>query len=133
MYAAAPLFLHATHQAIITGIFIGVAFAQHHLDMSIVKVAGGHAGACCNYVRDFVQVLSWGQIVNAAGQRGLVQLYLAHSVHDEVSQFVHAVAAVALDAVGTHVDERHIADKIFCGGAWGVPDHFGAFEHKAGE
>ena len=132
--AAGLLRLDAAHHAVIACVLDGDALGEHHLDVRVVKVAGGEAHAGANDVHDLAQVLLGALVVDTAGQGRLVDLDVAHSVHQQVSEVVGGVGAGTGHAAERHVDERLVAGEELGSVLGGGPHHLAHLdEHAAGD
>ncbi len=126
--------LNAAHQAIVPGVLDGNALGQHHLDMGIVKMHGRKAHASANHIDNLFQVFPRRLVMHARGKGGLVNFHMAHSIHQQVGQFVGGVIALAGQAAHAHIDKGLVAGKKFGAALGGDPHHFAHLdEHAAGQ
>ena len=132
--AAGLLRLDTAHHAVVACVLDGDALCEHHLDVRVVKVAGGEAHARANDVHDLAQVLLGALVVNTASQGRLVDLDVAHGVHQQVGEVVGGVGTGAGHAAERHVDERLVASEEFGGVLGSGPHHLAHLdEHAAGD
>ena len=122
--------LNAAHQAVIAGVFKIEAFAQHHLDVGVIEVAGREAHSRFHHVDDFFHVFLRRLVVDTAGQRRLVNLHEAHGVHNQIGQIVTGIAAATFLAANGEVDKRLITREIFRSQFARHPHQFGTFDDK---
>lgn len=72
-------------------------------------MAGWEAHAAANDIDDSLHIFLRRFLVNAAGQRWLVDLDMAHSVHQQIGQLVRRIAAIAGDTADAHIDKWLVA------------------------
>ena len=132
--AAGLLGLDAAHEAVVAGIFHADALGQHHFDVAVVEVNGREAHAGADDIHDFFQVLARGFVVHAGGQGGLVNLHMAHGVHEQIGELICGVLPFTGNAAHAHVDEGLIAGEEFGAVLGGEPHHLAHLdEHAAGD
>ena len=91
--------------------------------MGIVKMAGWKAHAGTYHVHDLFQILFRGLIVDTAGQRRLIDLHMAHRVHEQVGQFIGGIPSFPGHSAHTHVDKGLVTRKELGAAFAGDPHH----------
>ena len=122
---------HATHEAVVAGVFNVDALGQHHLDVGVVKVHSRKTHARTDDGHDFFQVFLGRGVVHAGSQRGLVDAHMTHRIHEQVGQVVGGVAPFTADAANAHVNEGLVAGKEFGAAFAGEPHHFRHLDEHA--
>mgnify|MGYP000019700452 CR=1 FL=1 len=94
-------------------------------------MAGREAHAGAHHVHDFFQILFRGLVVDAAGQRGLVNPHVAHRVHQQVGQLVGGVPSVPGHAAHAHIHKWLVTGEELGTALAGDPHHLGHLDQHA--
>ena len=122
---------YTAHQAVISRVLNRHSLGKHHLNMSIVEMAGRESHSRSYDVYYLLHVLLRRFVVDPAGQRRLIDLCESHRVHQQVGQIVGRVDALTGNAAYAHIDKGLISREELGCAFTGYPHHLGHLDQHA--